>query len=208
LVVAASMLVAWRRAALPLVLEIGICFLHSFFVIDWDYIAVQGPLFLTVGALAAGPPRARRGWLPAAAVGLCALAAVYSLASPWLSQHRYNTALDSVTNLNLIGARDEAQSAHSFNPLALEPIWLLAALTVDKAEALALYKQARDLEPENPEAWYELGVFELKSLKQPRAAYRDLNHAYTLDSFLFGKGTQPGRDLDRARCEVDPATCR
>jgi tetratricopeptide (TPR) repeat protein len=133
---------------------------------------------------------------------------VYSLASPWLSQHRYNTALDSVTNLNLIGARDEAQSAHSFNPLALEPIWLLAALTVDKAEALALYKQARDLEPENPEAWYELGVFELKSLKQPRAAYRDLNHAYTLDSFLFGKGTQPGRDLDRARCEVDPSTCR
>jgi hypothetical protein len=44
-------------------------------------------------------------------------------------------------------------------------------------------------------------------LKQPRAAYRDLNHAYTLDNFLFGKGTTPGRDLDRARCAIDPSTC-
>jgi len=207
-VVGAAMLVVSRRAALPLALAIGICFLHSFVDIDWDYIAVQGPLFLTVGALAAGPPRARRGWLPAAAAGVCALAAVYSLASPWLSQHRFNAALDSITNLNLVGARDEAKAAHSFNPLAVEPIWLLAALTIDnKAQALELYRQARDLEPENPETWYELGAFELKVLKQPRAAYRDLNHAYTLDNFLFGQGTQPGRDLDRARCETDPSTC-
>jgi len=39
------------------------------------------------------------------------------------------------------------------------------------------------------------------------AAYRDLNHAYTLDNFLFGKGTTPGRDLDQARCAIDPSTC-
>jgi tetratricopeptide (TPR) repeat protein len=208
LVVAAAMLVVSRRAALPLALAIGICFLHSFVDIDWDYIAVQGPLFLAVGALAAGPPRARRGWLSAATAGVCALAAIYSLASPWLSEQRYNAALDSVLNLNLVGARDEAKAAHSFNPLAVEPLWLMAALTIDdKAQALGLYKQARDLEPKNPETWYELGAFELKVLKQPRAAYRDLNHAYTLDNFLFGEGTQPGRDLDRARCEVDPSTC-
>jgi hypothetical protein len=208
LVVAAAMLVVSRRAALPLALAIGICFLHSFVDIDWDYIAVQGPLFLAVGALAAGPPRARRGWLPAATAGVCALAAIYSLASPWLSEQRYNAALDSVLNLNLVGARDEAKTAHSFNPLAVEPLWLMAALTIDdKAQALELYQQARDLEPKNPETWYELGAFELKVLKQPRAAYRDLNHAYTLDNFLFGEGTQPGRDLDRARCEVDPSTC-
>jgi O-antigen ligase len=208
LVVAAAMLVVSRRAALPLALAIGICFLHSFVDIDWDYIAVQGPLFLAVGALAAGPPRAGRGWLPAATAGVCALAAIYSLASPWLSEQRYNAALDSVLNLNLVGARDEAKTAHSFNPLAVEPLWLMAALTIDdKAQALELYQQARDLEPKNPETWYELGAFELKVLKQPRAAYRDLNHGYTLDNFLFGEGTQPGRDLDRARCEVDPSTC-
>jgi tetratricopeptide (TPR) repeat protein len=83
----------------------------------------------------------------------------------------------------------------------------MAALTTNRAQALDLYREARDLEPKNPDTWYELGRFELKVLKQPRTAYRDLNHAYTLDKFLFGPGSSPGRDLDQARCEVDPSTC-
>jgi O-antigen ligase/polysaccharide polymerase Wzy-like membrane protein len=206
-VLATAVLAIARRTALPLALAVGICFLHSFVDIDWDYVAVQGPLFLVVGALAAGPPAPRRGWLPAVAAGICALAAVYSLASPWLAQQRMNAALDSITSLNAVGARDQAGAAHSFNPLAVEPLWLMAVLTRDQTRALQLYEQARDLEPKNPETWYQLGEFELKTLKKPRAAYRDLNHAYTLDNFLFGKGTQPGRDLDFARCEVDPSTC-
>src|SRR3954471_13161136 len=193
-----------RRIYLPLSLAVGICVLHSFVDIDWDYLAVTGPLFLVVGALLAGPPSRRRGWLPVVVAGVCALAAVYSLASPWLSDERLNAALDSITNGNVVGARDQIKSAHSFNPLAVEPLWLMAALEVNRTKALGLYRQARDLEPKNPETWYQLGSFELKILKQPRAAYRDLNHAYTLDNFLFGKGTQPGRDLDRARCAVDP----
>jgi O-Antigen ligase len=192
-----------RRTFVPLGLAIAVCVLHSFVDIDWDYIAVQGPLFLLVAALIAGPPAARRGWLPAVAAGVVALAAIYSLASPWLSDERYNAALDSVTTSNLVAARDEARSAHSFNPLAVEPLWLLGALTGDKH----YYVRARDLEPKSPDTWFELGSFELHVLKQPRAAYRDLNHAYTLDNFLFGKGSGPGRDLDRARCEIDPSTC-
>jgi O-antigen ligase/polysaccharide polymerase Wzy-like membrane protein len=196
-----------RRTFLPLGLAIATCFLHSFVDIDWDYIAVQGPLFLLIGALLAGPPAPRRGWLLPAAAVVCALAAVYSLASPWLSARRLNSALDAATSGNLVGALDRAQSAHSFNPVAVEPLWLEAALTLDKGRALQLYRQARDLEPENPDTWYQLGAFALHQLKQPRLAYRYLNHAYTLDNFLFGKGTTPGRDLDQARCEIDPATC-
>jgi hypothetical protein len=192
-----------RRTFLPVALAVGICVLHSFVDIDWDYLAVQGPLFLIVGALIAGPPAPRRGWVPAVAAGACGLAAVYSLASPWLSEQRYNAALDSVTSLNLVGARDEAKSAHSFNPLAVEPLWLLGALTQQKR----YYEQARDLEPKNPDSWYQLGSYELHVSKQPRAAYRDLNHAYTLDNFLFAKRSTPGRDLDRARCAIDPSTC-
>jgi hypothetical protein len=61
--------------------------------------------------------------------------------------------------------------------------------------------------PTNPETWYQLGAFEL-FIKRPRAAYRDLNHAYTLDNFLFGPKTLAGRQLDEARCKIDPATCR
>jgi hypothetical protein len=198
-----------RRTFLPLGLAIAVCVLHSFVDIDWDYIAVQGPLFLLVGALLAGPPAPRRGWLIPAAAVVCALAAVYSLASPWLSDRRLSAALDAATNNNLVGAIDRAQSAHSFNPLAVEPLWTEAALVsnLDKARALRLFRQARDLEPKNPDTWYQLGAFQLHQLRQPRAAYRSLNHAYTLDRFLFGKGTTPGRDLDRARCEIDPATC-
>ena len=196
-----------RRTFLPLGLAIAVCVLHSFVDIDWDYIAVQGPLFLLVGALIAGPPTARRGWLVPAAAAVCALAAVYSLASPWLSGQRLNAAYDAAEHGNLIGALDRAKSAHSFNPLDPEPLWVQAALTLDRAEALRLYKQARDLEPKNPEGWYRLGSFQLHELKQPRAAYRNLNHAYTLDNFLFGKGTTPGRDLDQARCQIDPSTC-
>jgi O-Antigen ligase len=211
LLVAAAVLAVRQRRATPLALALGVCLLHSLVDIDWDYVAVEGPVFLTVGALAAAergpPPRRRSGFLPAAA-GLCALAAVYSLASPWLSQERLNTAYSSLVDGNVLGARDEAKSAHSFNPLAVEPLFLEASLTDDRARALELYRQARDREPKNADTWYQLGAYELHTLKQPRAAYRDLNQAYTLDRYIFTPGTGPGRDLDRARCLVDPSTCR
>ena len=192
-------------AAIPLTLALAVWLLHLLVDIDWDYVAVQGPVFLTLGMVVAGPPVARRrGWLGAVAGGVCALAAVYSLASPWLSSHRVSAAYDSLAAGNAVGARDEAKAAHSFNPLALDPLWLLGALTHEKR----YYEKARDLEPKNPETWYQLGEYELRVAHRPRAAYRDLNHAYTLDNFLFGKGTPQGRDLDRARCLVDPSTCR
>jgi len=210
-VVATAVVAIRRRATIPLALALAVCFLHSVVDIDWDYVAVQGPLFLTVGAFATGPPAGRRArWVPTAGAAVCALAAVYSLASPWLSSHRLSAAYDDLARGNLIGARDEARAAHSFNPLAEEPVWLMAALTPDteKARALQLYRDARDREPKNAEAWYVLGAFELHQLKRPRDAYRDLNQAYTYDRYIFTPGTQPGRDLDRARCLVDPSTCR
>jgi hypothetical protein len=158
-----------RRTFVPLGLAIAVCVLHSYVDIDWDYVAVQGTLFLVVGALLAGPAVARRSWLVGAAAGVCALAAMYSLASPWLSNHRLNAAFDSLIGGNAVAARDQAKAAHSFNPLAIEPLWLLGALTHDRQ----YYEQARDLEPKNPDTWYELGAYELHVAKQPRAAYRD-----------------------------------
>ena len=196
-----------RRETLPLVLAIVICVVHSLVDIDWDYLAVQGPLFLTIGALAAVPAPPRRNWLAAAAIGVCALGAVWSLASPRLSDQRLDASLDSILAGNIVKARDQADSAHAFDPFAIEPLWRMAVLEPNRTRALELYREARDREPKNPETWYELGRFELRVLKQPRAAYRDLNHAYTLDNYLFAKRTTPARDLDDARCGVDPATC-
>jgi tetratricopeptide (TPR) repeat protein len=191
-------------------LAAGLCVVHSFVDIDWDFIAVQGPLFLTVGALVAAPARSpvavaapARRWLVSATVAVCALAALYSLASPWLSENRVNAAYDAIVRGNLSQARTEARSAHAFNPLSIDA--LLVQASVEPArKALQLYKQARDLEPKNPETWYQLGAFELLS-GLPRAALRDLNQSYTLDS--NGPAGVKGGPLDRARCKVDPATC-
>jgi hypothetical protein len=197
------------RAWLALSLAAALCVLHSVVDIDWDFIAVQGPLFLTVGALVSGPssPSPGRRWLGSAVAVVCALAALYSLASPWLAVNRVNAAYDAILGHNDAGrALTNARSARAFNPLSIDAIFV-EALVVPNPQALKLYRRARDLEPKNAETWYQLGSFELRYLKRPRDAYRDLNQAYTLDHFLFGPGTQPGRDLDRARCLVDPSTC-
>ena len=195
--------------ATALGLGVVICIAHSLVDIDWDYVAVQGPLFLTVGALVTQPRAVapRSSWIRGAAVAVCALAALYSLASPWLADNRFNAGLDAIANGHFGQATTEFKSAHAFNPLAVEPLLFRAALERTPAKALQLYRQARDLEPKNAETWYELGAYELNILHRPRAAYRDLNQAYTLDRFLFGPKDVPGRTLDRARCLVDPTTC-
>jgi tetratricopeptide (TPR) repeat protein len=196
-------------AVTALGLAVVICIAHSLVDIDWDYVAVQGPLFLTVGALVSRPSEAsapRRSWIGSAVVGVCALAALYSLASPWLADNRVNAGLDALTDGRRTKALTDFKSAHAFNPLSIDPLLYRAAME-PLPKALQLYRQARDLEPKNAETWYELGVFELKYLRRPRAAYRDLNQAYTLDREMFGPQDLPGRALDQARCLVDPATC-
>jgi hypothetical protein len=197
------------RVWLALALGAALYFVHSWADIDWDFIAVQGPLFLTVGALVSGPATlvpARRRWLLSAAIGVCALAALYSVTSPWLATNRVAAAYDAIESDHPEKALTDARSAHAFNPLSVDALWV-QALVERYPKALQLYRQARDLEPTNPETWYQLGAFELQYLKRPRDAYRDLNHAYTLDNTLFGPGTPAGRQLDRARCLYDPATC-
>jgi hypothetical protein len=197
-------------AATALALGAGVCLVHSLVDIDWDYVAVQGPLFLTVGALVSRPGRVqtRRRWLLAAAIGVSALTALYSLSSPWLANHRLSAAYDALARGNLAAASSEAKSAHAFNPLAVEPLWVWAAsdnILGRNKQALELYRRARDLEPKNPETWYQLGAFELEVLMRARDAYRDLNQSYTLDS--YGPAGVKGGDLDQARCLIDPATC-
>jgi hypothetical protein len=194
------------RAWLALSLGVALCFVHSWVDIDWDFIAVQGPLFLTLGALVSGgpatPTRARR-WLVSGAAAVCALAVLYSLTSPWLSANRVAAANDAIARNKPGLALTEARSAHAFNPLSVDALFLEALFEPD-AKALQLYRRARDLEPTNPETWYQLGAFEL-FINRPRAAYRDLNHSYTLDS--YGPASLKGGPLDQARCKIDPATC-
>jgi tetratricopeptide (TPR) repeat protein len=208
--IATAAVAIWRRggngATLALALAAAVAVLHSLVDIDWDYVAVQGPLFLVVGALASAPgtPSGRRGWLWPAVIGLAALAALYSIASPYLSERKVNAAYDHLIAGDPAAARNDAKAAHSLNPLSIEPL-LVWALTEDGEKALVLYRRARNREPKNAETWYELGAFELQQLRRPRAAYRDLNQSYTLDR--YGPAGQRGSLLDVARCRIDPATC-
>jgi tetratricopeptide (TPR) repeat protein len=127
--------------------------------------------------------------------------------SPWLSVNRVNAANDAIFHDDPGQALTDARSARAFNPLSVDALFVEALVEPSNAKALQLYRRARDLEPTNPETWYQLGAFELRYLNRPRDAYRDLNHSYTLDHTLFGPKTLPGHQLDQARCKVDPATC-
>src|SRR5437879_5857490 len=196
------------RAWLALVLGAALCFVHSWVDIDWDFISVQGPLFLALCALVCGlgtPVPGPRRWLVSVAIGVCALAGLYSVTSPWLSVNRINAANDAIVRDDPGQALADARSARAFNPLSVDALFIEAILEPSDAKALELYRRARDLEPTNPETWYQLGAFELRYLKRPRDAYRDLNQSYTLDS--YGPASLKGGPLDQARCKIDPATC-
>ena len=194
------------RAWVALALGAALCVVHSWVDIDWDFIAVQGPLFLAVGALVSGPstPIPGRRWLVSGAVAVCALAALYSVTSPWLAVNRVTAAYNAIERNRPGQALTDARSARAFNPLSVDALFVEALVEPSDAKALQLYRRARDLEPTNPETWYQLGAFELV-IKRPRDAYRDLNQSYTLDS--YGPASLKGGPLDQARCKIDPATC-
>jgi hypothetical protein len=193
------------RATAALALAALLALLHSILDIDWDYVATQGPLFLVAGALVARPAEAvpRRRPLVAAAAIACCLAALYSLLAPFLSGRRLQDAYEALGSADLAGARAAAQDARSLDPLALEPLYVLAGTELEP-KARQLYEKATRLEPTNPDPWYQLGAFEL-SRRHWRAAYAALNRSYALDA--FGPLGHRGSLLDQARCKVDPSTC-
>jgi lipoprotein NlpI len=67
------------------------------------------------------------------------------------------------------------------------------------------YREAVNLQPENPETWYALGLFQFDVGQRMCAAYQSLNNAYTLDP--NGQQWLPGGPLDVARDAVDAGAC-
>jgi hypothetical protein len=195
------------RATQALALVVAIGWLHSVVDIDWNFVATQGPLFAVAGVVVSRrAPPARLRMLPAAGVVVCALAALYSLFAPWYSDRRLQDAFDAAGRGDNIGAIDAARDAHNLDPLALEPIQVLAA-ALDGArvfpDAERYYRLETTREPENPETWYDLGYFYLRR-HEWRPAYDALNHSYTLDA--FGPAGTTGGPLDVARCKVFPTS--
>lgn len=195
-----------RAAAAALAAALPAYLLHAVADIDWDFVAVSGPVFAVVGVLiGAGRPLRPPVRRPLAAVGAVALglALVYSQAAPWLAARRVDDAYSAIGRGDPAAAVAAARDARWLNPLSTEPlqVWALASAAAgDVASALYRYREAARLQPENADAWYALGAFEL-SVRRYRDAYRHLDRAYGLDP--YGPAGLPGGLLDQARAKVE-----
>lgn len=177
---------------------------HAIVDKDWNFVATCGPLLLVTGALAtvrgpAGVTRARRPLLAFGAV-VIALAAIYSLAAPWLSQRELATA-------STVSA---VKRAHSYDPLSTAALSEYAAFedaVGNTAHAEQLYRKEVSLEPLNSETWFDLGVFYAEH-HQWRSAYVALSNAWRHDK--YGPAGIACGLLDKARHEalgVWPPNC-
>jgi hypothetical protein len=172
--------------------------------IGWDYVAVSAPTFLALGVLLAEPGTTAARREPIWALGALAfgLTACLSLAAPSIARHKVDEAIASASP-------EIAAQAHSWNPLAVDPLLTEAALEGFEGrplKALRLYRQATDTQPENPQAWVERGLFELDSLREPCSAYRSLSRAYALDRYNRAVALDGG-PLDVARARARNRGC-
>jgi hypothetical protein len=185
--------------------------LHALVDYDWDFLAVTAPAMIALGVLAAaGRPSGDRRRRPLLAVGaiLVALVVLLSFSFPRLAERNARESTRALGEGDFASARGQALWARFFNPLAVEPLHALARIAErqklrDTAEGR--YVQAVELQPENPETWYALGLFEFQVLGKMCAAYRFLNNAYTLDP--AGSQWVKGGELDVARGAVDAGAC-
>jgi O-Antigen ligase/Tetratricopeptide repeat len=194
-----------RAAVTAVAVGLAAFLAHMVADMDWNYVATTGPLLLAAGVLlgrpgaARGPAPSRRPLLAAGAV-LVALAAVYSLAAPWLAQRELASATTA----------QGAQRAHSYDPLSTEALTEWAAfedVAGNLKRAEQLYRQAVSLEPENSETWYALGSFYSEHDEWPQA-YAALTNAWTYDR--YGPTGTPCGPLDQARHEalhIWPPSC-
>lgn len=200
-----------RGAAAALACLLLACGVHALVDYDLDFLAVTAPALLALGVLLAiGRPRAaiRAGVPGLVAVGAVAAGAVLAVALPALANHEVNRAFDAIDAGRLGDAVDAANRGRRLNPLSLGPLQaraLAADAAGDKAAAVAWYEKATELQPENPDAWYDLGLYHAIATHDQCAAYAALNHSYTLDP----KSSRwvPGGPLDAARDAVNAGAC-
>jgi hypothetical protein len=177
---------------------------HVLIDVDYDFVAVSAPFFIVLGVLLADPggPASRREPILGIGVLLLAGTAILSLAAPYIAQRKVDQAV-------LRGDAGLAAQAHAWNPVSVVPLLTEAAIEESRRhrlKALELYRRAVDTQPDNPDAWAQLGQFELDVMKDPCAAYRSLNQAYTLDRFNPVVSAKGG-PLDRARAKVNAGAC-
>ena len=195
-----------RAAAAALTAAMAAYLAHSLIDLGWEYVAVSAPVFLSLGVLASAGREAAsattRRPLVALSALVVALAAVTSLGSPWLAERRLDRAYEALIDGDTRAAASAARGAAALNPLTVEPLHVQAVAAEadgDQDEAERLYRRAASLQPENPEAWYQLGRFRFETRRDLDGAYADLNRSYNLDSFH----PRTGELLDEVRAAYE-----
>ena len=174
-----------RDAAAALAVTLVLWLVHALVDYDWDFVAVTGTALFAAGVLAAAGLPARRapGLLAAAGAAALALAAIVSVATPWLAERELRQVNVALDRGDLDAAVNAVERARSLDPLSLEPVFAAARVAEQRRRdvaALEAYREATRLQPKNPESWLQLGLYEF-DIGDRCAAYRHLNEAYTLD---------------------------
>ena len=199
-----------RRAAVALAILPALYLVHGLVDYDWSFLAVTGPTLLAAGALAtSGRPLvpATPRPLAAGALAVVGVAALLSLATPWLAERSLRQVNRELDAGNVQAAIDAAERARSLDPLSIGPLHRLAGIEASRnhiRSAREAYAAAIRLQPENPDTWYALGAYE-HSRRFLCQAYVHLNEAYTLDP----RSTRwyRGGPLDEARAFVNAGRC-
>jgi hypothetical protein len=185
--------------------------IHALVDYDLDFLAVTAPVLVALGAmLAVGrpPSSARIGAAGLVAMTASTAAAAGAIALPALAGHYTDRAFDAADTGRIRDAVDDADRARSLDPLSPDPLFALANaadVAGDEAAAVAWYEEATRLQPENPDVWYELGLYHAIATHDQCAAYQALNRSYTLDPKSLR--WSPGGVLDVAREAVDNGAC-
>jgi len=196
-----------RRAVVALVCLVLAFGVHALVDYDLDFLAVSAPTLVALGALlAVGRPRAgMRARAPElVAIGAVTAAAALAVAFPALADREVRRSFDATDARRISEGVHLANRARLLNPLSLGPLdarAYAADADGDERAAVAWYERATRLQPENPDPWYDLGLYHVIATHDLCAAYVALNRSYTLDP----RSTRwsPGGPLDQAREAVD-----
>ena len=172
-----------RERDLGVALFAGACawVVHGVFDWDWDIPGVTVPVLLFLGVLC-GTPGARRVLAPrrsvfgepdpqdnglrvAALVGCVLVLSLFLVSAilPAWSQNRteaaQTTLTDEPTAAQLESAAAQAELAAKLDPIAVEPLFVAAAIAQGRDRLLDARRyllEAADRQPDNPEVWYRL----------------------------------------------------
>jgi tetratricopeptide (TPR) repeat protein len=150
----------------------------------------------------------RRSPLLAVAVALVAGTVLVSFASPRLAERSVQASNRALDENDFGDALSSALRGRSFNPYSTAPVLALARIAQRQGfpqAARRRYLEAVELQPENPETWYALGIFEFYGRRDMCAAYEALQTSWNLDS--AGDQWLPGGELDQSREAVNQGAC-